>query len=45
LKTQDLSTGAQTGGLSVSVVVARDEATEVAAASADDRLSLVALEE
>ena len=45
LKTEDLSTGAQTGGLSVSVVVPRDEATEVAAASADDRLSLVALEE
>jgi hypothetical protein len=45
LKTEDLSTGAPTGGLSVSVVVPRDEATEVAAASADDRLSLVALEE
>jgi hypothetical protein len=45
LKTEELSTGAQTGGLSVSVVVPRDEATEVAAASADDRLSLVALEE
>jgi hypothetical protein len=45
LKTGDLSTGTQAGGLSVSVVVPRDEATEVAAASADDRLSLVALEE
>jgi hypothetical protein len=37
--------GQATGGLSVSVVVPRDEATEVADAAADDRLSLVALEE
>jgi hypothetical protein len=45
LRAEDLTTGTQTGGLSVSVVVPRDEATEVAAAAADDRLSLVGLEE
>jgi hypothetical protein len=45
LRSEDLTTGTQTGGLSVSVVVPRDEATGVAAAAADDRLSLVALEE
>jgi hypothetical protein len=45
LRSEDLTTASQTGELSVSVVVPRDEATGVAAAAADDRLSLVALEE
>jgi hypothetical protein len=47
LRAQSLESGVgtSTGGQSVSVVVPRREATEVADAAADDRLSLVALEE
>jgi hypothetical protein len=47
LDVEDLHAGAgqATGSMSVSVVVPRDEATAVADASADDRLSLAALEE
>jgi hypothetical protein len=47
LDVEDLDAGAgqATGSVSVSVVVPRDEATVVADASADDRLSLAALEE
>jgi hypothetical protein len=47
LDVEDLDAGAGqgAGSMSVSVVVPRDEATEVADASADDRLSLAALEE
>jgi hypothetical protein len=47
LDSEPLESGAgqAAGGLSVSVVVPRDEATEVADAAADDRLSIVALEE
>ena len=47
LRAESVESGAGqvTGGLSVSVVVPRDDATSVADAAADDRLSLVALEE
>jgi len=44
-ETVESGAGQPTGGLSVSVVVPRADAAEVADAAADDRLSLVALEE
>jgi hypothetical protein len=45
VKDVDAGAGQATGSMSVSVVVPRDEATVVADASADGRLSLAALEE
>ena len=46
LKVEEIEAGAgRDGGVVVSVVVPRDEASEVAAAASEERLSIVALEE